>query len=327
MNFRAGRLLGLFITAIWVTSATFTARAAVSRGELLSRMEKVMGKLPGPSRRCALDVQVLEEVDCGDYIRKFLIYQSEPGATVPAYLLVPKRPLLRKGFWRSKPIGILTLHQTHALGQKVVVGLGNSTNDEYGVELAKRGFICLAPAYPLLADYAPSLRNYQSGTMKAIWDNVRGLDLLSKYAHCDPKHFGAIGHSLGGHNSLFTAAFDKRIKVVATSCGFDSFHDYMDGNIKGWTSSRYMPKLLDFAPGRYPFDFDTVLEAISPRRVFINAPKGDTNFKWESVDRVVAKAQSESKVVVEVEHPDCPHMFPPEMRAEAYRVMEEVLLK
>jgi hypothetical protein len=289
-------------------------------------MERVMGKFPGAERRCDLNVQVTDEVDCGVYVRKFLTYQSEPGGRVPAYLLVPKPEIVRRSVDR-KPIGILTLHQTHALGQKVVVGLGASPNDEYGVELAQRGFICLAPPYPHLANYAPSLTHWESGTMKAIWDNVRGLDLLAEFAGCDPKRFGAIGHSLGGHNSLFTAAFDARIKVVATSCGFDSFLDYMDSRIAGWTQNRYMPKIAEHAPDWFAFDFDTVLEAIAPRRVFVNAPKGDSNFKWQSVDSVAARARESSDVVIDVEHPDCEHKFPKEMREKAYAIFENVLLR
>src|SRR5687767_2507520 len=173
MNFRVGRLWGLFIAAtiwVWVTVETSAAEGAVSRDELLRRMEQVMGKFPAGERRCELDVKVEEEVDCGDYVRKFLSYQSEVGGRVPAYLLTPKKARNGKG---GKPIGILTLHQTHKLGQKVVVGLGESRDDEYGVELVKRGFVCLAPAYPHLANYAPDLGKYESGTMKAIWDNVR----------------------------------------------------------------------------------------------------------------------------------------------------------
>jgi hypothetical protein len=296
-----------------------------SRAELLARMEIVMGKFPGAEKRCPLEVQVLEEVDCGDYVRKFLTYQSEPGARVPAYLLIPK-PAPKKG----KAFGILTLHQTHKEGQKVVVGLAGSPNDEYGVELVRRGFVCLAPAYPHLANYAPDLSGYQSGTMKAIRDNVRGLDLLATYAGTEGTQFAAIGHSLGGHNSLFTAAFDERIKVVVTSCGFDSFRDYKDGDIKGWTSSRYMPKLLEFAPDRYPFDFDVVLAAIAPRIVLISAPKGDLNFKWESVDRVVKSAEDMARAmgktaVIRVEHPDCEHLFPKETRERVYKVIEKTL--
>jgi dienelactone hydrolase len=325
MNSR-GHVLGLLWAVTWIILPTFGGDegAGSQRKELLARMEVVMGKFPGPERRCDLEVKVEEVVDCGEYVRKFLTYQSEPGGRTPAYLLVPKHPKLGRA---GKAMGVLTLHQTRDLGHKVVVGLGGGTNDEYGVDLAKRGFVCLAPAYPHLANYAPDLANYQSGTMKAIWDNVRGMDLMASWAGCDPDRFAAIGHSLGGHNSIFTAAFDERIKVAVTSCGFDSFRDYMNVNIKGWTSIRYMPKLLDYAPDRYPFDFDTVLEAISPRRIFVSAPKGDANFKWESVDRVVAKARKESAVMVEVEHPETAHSFGQEMREKAYRVIEEVLLK
>ena len=79
MNFRVARLLGLFIAAIWVTRGTSAAEGAVSRGDLLARMERVMGRFPGAERRCDLDVKVTEEVDCGEYVRKFLTYASEPG--------------------------------------------------------------------------------------------------------------------------------------------------------------------------------------------------------------------------------------------------------
>lgn len=317
-----------FLHPLFLLSAIVLSTGAAEpkqRGELLNRMEVVMGKFPGPEKRCSLDVNVIEEIDCGDHVRKFLTYQSEPGARVPAYLLVPK-PAPKKG----KAFGILALHQTRKEGHKVVVGLAGSPNDEYAVELVKRGFICLAPAYPHLANYAPDLTGYQSGTMKAIWDNVRGLDLLETYAGANPDNFGAIGHSLGGHNSLFTAAFDERVKVVGTSCGFDSFRDYKNGDIKGWTSERYMPKLLEYSPDRYPFDFDVVLAAIAPRTVLVCAPKGDSNFKWDSVDRVVLSAESLAanigkRAAIRVEHPDCEHVFPKESRERMYNVFEKVL--
>jgi hypothetical protein len=44
------------------------------------------------------------------------------------------------------------------------------------------------------------------------------------------ERIGCIGHSLGGHNSLFTAVFDSRIKIVVTSCGFDAFRDLLLSN-------------------------------------------------------------------------------------------------
>lgn len=298
------------------------------RAEIRRDMESVMGPLPGPEKRCPLDPQILETVDCGEYLRHFLTYQAEPGGRVPAYMLVPKQVLDGK---RQVP-AILALHQTHPAGQKVVVGLGSSPNDEYGVELAKRGFVVLAPPYPLLAEYAPDLKRlgYVSGTMKAIWDNIRGIDLLESQPFVIPGKIGAIGHSLGGHNSLYTAAFEDRVKVVVSSCGFDSFLDYMDGNIKGWTSVRYMPRLLDFKLEEIPFDFHEVLSVIAPRPIYVNAPIGDSNFRWRSVDRVGNAAGSVYEFLgatgdLAIEHPDVGHSFPPAQRESAYAVIEKAL--
>jgi dienelactone hydrolase len=304
------------------------------RAEILRGMQEIMGPLPDKEKRCPLDVKIEEETDCGDHVRRFLTYAAEPGSRVPAYLLIPKSVLNKK----AKAPGVLCLHQTHRLGQKVVVGLGDSPNDEYGVELVKRGYVCLAPAYPLLANYQPDLKalGYQSGTMQAIWNNIRGLDLLESLPYVRKKKFGAIGHSLGGHNAIFTAVFDERIKVIVSSCGFDSFVDYYGGDAgvwkpeRGWCQTRYMPKLADYA-GRLdeiPFDFYELIGALAPRRVFVNAPLGDTNFKSSSVDAIAHSARKIFELYrvprnLQIEHPDCGHLFPREMREAAYKLFDE----
>ena len=297
------------------------------RASIQAAMQEVMGKLPGTEKRCPLNATLVKEVDCGSFVRRFLRYQSEEGGLVPAFLLVPKAVLAGK----TKAPAILALHQTHPLGQKVVVGLGNSTNDEYGVELVKRGFVVLAPPYPLLADYNPDIRRlgYQSGTMKAIWDNIRGLDYLESLPFVKTNGFGVIGHSLGGHNGIYTAVFDERIQVIVSSCGFDSFRDYKDGNIKGWTSERYMPRLLNYPPEQFPFDFHELIGALAPRPCFVSAPLGDANFKWRSVDAIIEAARPVYQLFgaagrLRVVHPDCAHGFPSATRNEAYQTLESL---
>jgi hypothetical protein len=302
---------------------------SLRRASILAAMQTVMGPLPGDAKRCTLDMRVEEEVDCGSYVRRFITYASEPNSRVPAYLLIPKTALSGA----KKSPAALALHPTHALGQKVVVGLATTTtNREYGQELAERGYVVLAPAYPLLANYQPDLKalGYTSGTMKAIWDNIRGLDLLESLPFVERGRFAAIGHSLGGHNSIYTAAFDQRIKVIVSSCGFDSYVDYMDGKITGWTSDRYMPRLKEIPLQQLPFDFPEILATLAPRAVFVNAPLGDTNFKWRSVDDCAAAARpvfvlhgASSKL--RVEHPDCGHNFPKEVREAAYDFMDKEL--
>jgi dienelactone hydrolase len=296
------------------------------RQSILDAMQEVMGPLParlGPVR-----AQVEEEADCGDYIRRRITYSYESGAAVPAFLLIPKRVL---SLSNAAP-AVLALHQTHALGYKVVVGLGNSPDDAYGVELAQRGYVVMAPSYPLLANYQPDLKKlgFTSGTMKAITDNMRGLDYLESLPFVRRGVFGAIGHSLGGHNSIYTAAFDSRIKAVASSCGFDSYRDYMNGNITGWTSDRYMPRLKTYSLEALPFDFHEVIGALAPRPVFVSAPLHDSNFKASSVDAVAAAARPVFALFghanrLRIEHPECAHRFPKEMREAAYMMFDQHL--
>jgi dienelactone hydrolase len=294
------------------------------RAEILKGCEEIMGPLPGEEKRCALDVKVESEKDRGTYLERFVTYASEPHSRVPAYLLIPKPALNLKG----KAPAVLALHPTDmGFGHKVVVEQLRDNYRAYGRDLVERGYVVLAPAYPLMANYRPDLRalGYQSGTMKAIWDNMRGLDLLESLPFVDRRRFAAIGHSLGGHNAIYTAVFDKRIKVVISSCGFDSFADYKGGDIKGWTSERYMPRLLNYRDRlqEVPFDFAELLGALAPRPVFINAPLGDTNFKSQSVDEMVRAATPVYELHgapknLRVEHPDCAHDFPAAIRDTAY---------
>jgi pimeloyl-ACP methyl ester carboxylesterase len=174
--------------------------------------------------------------------------------------------------------------------------------------------------------------------MKAIHDNRRGLDLLESLPFVKKGGFGAIGHSLGGHNAIYTAVFDPRITVVVSSCGFDSFLDYYGGDPanwrpeRGWCQTRYMPRLADYR-GRLaeiPFDFHELLGALAPRPVFINAPRRDANFRWQSVDAVVQAASAVYRLYgvpqnLQVQHPDCEHDFPPDVREAAYRFLDQHL--
>ncbi|MBI4906095.1 MAG: prolyl oligopeptidase family serine peptidase [Acidobacteria bacterium] len=301
------------------------------RDEILRGMQSVMGPLPGNQKRCPLEPRVEEEIDAGTHIRRLISYAAEPGARVPAYLLIPKG---LQGSGKQAPAA-LALHPTdHKIGHKVVVGLGGRPNRQYAVELAERGYVTLAPSYPLLADYRPDWKalGYQSGTMKAIWDNIRGLDYLETLPFVRKGAFGAIGHSLGGHNSVYTAVFEDRIKAVVSSCGLDSYMDYKDGDIRGWTSDRYMPKLLAYRERLQdlPFDFHEMIGALAPRACFISAPLRDDNFKAASVDRIVAAARPVYQLYgkpenLSVEHPDAAHDFPDEMRQRGYALFDRHL--
>lgn len=317
-----------------VRRVTTRAQWARRRAEILRGMQAVMGPARPLDARVPLDLRIEDETDAGTYVRRAITYVSDPGVRTPAWLLVPKRALQRGGSARA----VLCLHPTDdTIGHDVVVGLGGRPNRAYAAELAERGFVTLAPSYPRLARYQPDIvgLGYASGTMKAIHDNRRGLDLLASLPFVAPGGFGAIGHSLGGHNAVFTSVFDERIRVVVSSCGLDLFTDYYDGDPKvwqpekGWCQLRYMPRLLDYA-GRLteiPFDFAELIGALAPRVCFISAPLRDSNFRWQSVDRIVDAARPvyalhDAADRLLVEHPDSDHDFPEAMRQKAYALFD-----
>ncbi|QEF98229.1 hypothetical protein Mal15_22780 [Stieleria maiorica] len=311
---------------------------AKRRREIVAGMQSVMGMLPGAEKRCPLDVRVIEQVRQPGYLQQRISYQSEPGSRVTAYLLIPDAA--RDHPERKLP-AVLCLHPTDdRIGHRVVIDSDARPNRQYASELAARGFVTLSPSYPLLAAYQPDLKSlgWESGTLKAVWDNIRGLDLLQSLPYVDSAGFGCIGHSLGGHNSVYTAVFDDRIKAVVSSCGLDSYLDYYGGDAarwlpgQGWCQTRYMPRLADYR-GRLeqiPFDFHEMVGALAPRHVLISAPLHDGNFQAESVDRIAEAARMVYALLghpdrLRVEHPDCDHDFPVDVRQQAYRLFDEVL--
>ena len=81
--------------------------------------------------------------------------------------------------------------------------------------------------------------------MKGIWNHTRAVDLLQSLPEVDAERIGCIGHSLGGHNTIFVGVFDTRLKVLVSSCGFNSFFKYYGGDLTGWSHKGYMPRIAE----------------------------------------------------------------------------------
>jgi dienelactone hydrolase len=316
-----GRERGISTAADW----------AKRRQHILVNMQLVMGSLPDQSCRVPLDIRVTERVQMKAYERQKLSFATEKGDRVPAYLFLRGKRVAH----RPPAPAILCLHQTTSIGKAEPAGLGGSANLQYALELAERGFITLAPDYPSFGDYVYDFKDssYQSGSMKAIWNNMRAIDFLQSLPDVDPSRIGCIGHSLGGHNAMFTAVFDTRIKALVSSCGFTSFAKYYDGNLKGWTSDRYMPRIervYGSRPDNMPFDFAEVVAAFAPRAFLASAPLHDDNFEVTGVKDVFRAAKPVYELLgagdkLAAHYPDCAHDFPPAARKLAYDWLERRL--
>ncbi len=301
----------------------------LGRDQVLESMERVMGPLPDRSNPGLVRTRVIEETDLGDVVRRKIAYCPEPGDLVPAYLMMPK------GVSGPSP-AMMCLHQTVPIGKEEPVGLGGKPNLRYGIELARRGYVTLSPDYPNFGEYAfdPYSHGYASASMKGIFNHMRGVDLLQSLPEVDPDRIGCIGHSLGGHNTIFLGAFDTRVKVMVSSCGFNSFFKYKGGDLSGWSHKGYMPRIAEefgVDPSRMPFDFTDVIGALAPRAFFTNSPLGDANFEVSGVRDCIQAAGPVYDLLgvrdrLVAVHPNAGHDFPPEIREEAYAFVDSHLL-
>ncbi len=166
--------------------------------------------------------------------------------------------------------------------------------------------------------------------MKAVWDNIRAIDLLESLAEIDAERIGCIGHSLGGHNAIFTAVFEPRIKATVSNCGFCTFQK---DDLPSWTGPRYMPRIATVYGNdarRVPFDFSELIGAIAPRAFMACAAEGDADFDVAGVRQCLAAAQAAYE---RHEHPGAlsayyypgPHSFPEHARKRAYEFLDQQL--
>lgn len=304
---------------------------AIRRRQILAAMQIVMGPVPGDDKRVPLKVEVLEETVLDDgLVRRKIAYDTEKTTRVRAYLFLPKTE-------ETKSPAVLCLHQTTRPGKREPAGIEGKPNLHYALHLAQRGYVTLSPDYPSFGEYEYDFdrekTGFRSGTMKAIWDNMRAIDLLQELDEVDGERLGCIGHSLGGHNTMFTAAFDVRIKCLVSNCGFTRFHKYYDGKLVGWTSPRYMPTINDNFendPDKVPFDFPEIVALFAPRPFLASAPVRDSNFEVSGVKESIAAARPIYELLgaagnLQANYPDSAHDFPPEARQVAYEFFDRHL--
>jgi dienelactone hydrolase len=195
------------------------------------RLNELLGPEPAP---VPLNVETLESVECDGYRRDKIVFDSEGTMSVPAYLLVPSSRI------DAAPGAAVLACHGHGPGKSQVVGLEhtNMPNADYALQLARRGYVVLAPdlrcfgerldwnpddhygcdtnlVHAAMAGWNPLAQN--------IWDLRRSLDVLSEHPLVDAARLGMVGISYGGTVTLFTAAVDTRVAACVVSGYFSSW--------------------------------------------------------------------------------------------------------
>lgn len=282
----------------------------------------MLGGLPGDPGGPPPSYRILDEAALPSCTRIRLEYTVDDGPPVPAFLL---RPLDGRGAGS----GALALHATDlSNGSASVVGIRGAPRRDYALRMVEAGLVVLAPSYPTMGGYDPpwSRLGYGSGSMKAVWDNIRAIDLLTSLPGVAPDGVGIVGHSLGGHGAIFTAVYDPRVRSLVSSCGFDLFADYQGGDLSNWRQDCYLPNLTP----PVPFDFDDLVGELADRSIFVSAPLHDTNFSHASVRTIAARVTPRFSArggTLHLVHPDAGHDFPLSIQRAAVTFLCEHLAR
>lgn len=241
---------------------------------------------------CPLNLQIESEEQKEGYKQIRFVFESEKGAFVPCYLLIPDTGK------EKYPVAI-TL-QGHSSGFHNSVGIVKfeqdveyQTRGKFAVQAVQNGFIALAIEQRGMGERRPN-ENHQKIAHgceyeahialllgrtilgERMWDVSKAIDVLANFPQCDLDKILITGNSGGGTMSYYAACFDERIKLSVPSCAFCSYERSI---------MNYYHCSCNFIPRAYEwFEMQDLSCLIAPRRFAIIAGEWDNIFPIDGVE-------------------------------------------
>jgi dienelactone hydrolase len=235
-------------------------------------------------RRTSLGAKITEEVPMDGYIRQRVEIHTEPDVVMPMYVLIPQgkgpfpavmAPHGHAGDGKNGPVGIATSDK--------VAEVIRTANYKYGPQMAKAGFITFCPdargfgerreVFHKSADPTESscrevlhmaIPLGQTVTGMWTWDLHRLADYIQTRRDCIPGQLACVGLSGGGHQAIWAAALDERIRCTISS-GY--FYGYKESllELSNNCSCNYVPHLWEHV------DMGDIGALIAPRALLIES--------------------------------------------------------
>lgn len=300
---------------------------------------RCLGEFPG---RTDLNPEIISSLDKGTHIIQQVSYCVEENERIIAYLLIPK-PL------NAKNPAVIASHQHAAeyfLGKSEPAGLSRNSMYHYGLELCLRGYVVLCPDHLGFEERRPPefirtensnldgmnyerflfTKYYLEGrTLQAkyISDLCRGIDFLESLGFVNRDKIGAIGHSLGGQETLWLAWYDSRIKAGVSSCGFSQLHSILRDGINH-NYAMYIHGFLKTG------DLGDLVCDMAPKPFMSISAIDDPIFPIDGVDeigRAAARAYYQGGAAENISFISIKgrHAFPPEAKKAAYEWLDRFL--
>jgi len=313
-------------------AADFTVPASKAawekkRNNIRGRLWRLLGDLPPRPKKPK--VQTLAcEVRRDLVVEKFQ-FDNQAGATVPGYLLLPKK-------LSARAPAILYCHWhggEYEIGKQELFQAKHAP-EAPGPALARRGFVVLgvdAYCFGERNGFGPGGREEKGadGELTAskfnlwvgrtLWgmilrDDLMALDYLLSRSEVDPCRVGVTGISMGATRSWWLMALDERLKTaVAVACltRYRNLIEHQALNAHG--IYYYVPNLLKH------FDTEAIVALLAPRPVLFmagdqdNGSPPDGMLAIEKTARRAYRLYGQESAFQQIIYRGVGHVYTPEM--------------
>ncbi len=265
---------------------------------LRARLRELIGAMPeehGP-----LNVEELEREETDEFVRMRIVFTAEPGADVPAHLLVPKG--------REGPLPAMVCLQGHNPGMHLSLGGARTAQGEpiplgdrdFALQAVRHGFVALALEQRCFGERRETEQEHRwdhscldavfhslllGRTLagERVWDVMRAVTLLQEQPEVDGGRIACMGNSGGGTVTFYAACLDPRIRLAVPSCCFCTFAEALM-RIQH-CGDNYVPGILRAA------EMGELAGLIAPRPMVVVAGEHDEIFPIEGVRRAYETAR------------------------------------
>jgi dienelactone hydrolase len=255
---------------------------------LRAKLVELLGGFP--ATHAPLRPAVVETREFPAYRREKVVFDSRPGMSVLAYVLLPKAA--------KTPAPVMICVPGHGRGVDDIVGIDDKGNDrtnksgyqhDFALQVVEAGLAAVA-IEPLAFGCRRDPLNAKQGlgrsscqpsaggallvgqTMIAwrVYDVMRTLDYIATRPELDSRRAGCMGISGGGTCTLFSAAVEPRLRVALVSGYLNTFRDSV-GSLSHCIDN-YVPGILNWA------EMYDIAGLIAPRPLFVESGEKDNIF-------------------------------------------------
>lgn len=238
-----------------------------------------------------MNPRITETVQCDGYQRQRVEIDTEPGVTMPFYVLLPDN-------LQGTAPAVLAPHGHASGGKYAVAGIRTDPgiidtidqhNYDYGVQAVRRGYVVFCPDARGFGERREWLNEQPAQLLESscrqlahmglplgltvagmwTWDLMVLLDYVQTRPETAGQKIGCIGLSGGGLQTMWLAALDERVDCAVISGYFYGVDDSLL-HLSGNCDCNYIPHMWEAA------DMGDVAALIAPRPLLIETARQDS---------------------------------------------------